>query len=250
MIFTTRQQAFIASALFSSTAAGYQWPDLIVDVMDLFLYQLTGFQNNAFAVPVTPCDNYFAGSPSAGRQSAAEWLRTAFHDMATHDAHTGRGGLDGSISFETQRDENKGPSFNDTMNFFVPFMSVRSSMADMIAAGAVVAVRACAPSQMTIPFRAGRIDAPGPGPTGVPEPQQSLNTHIGQFAKAGFNKTEMIALVACGHTFGGVHEEEFPDIVPGASSVSNHIFTLNPFTKLLVRFRQIIRAETLALMAR
>lgn len=36
----------------------------------------------------------------AKRNSPAEWLRTAFHDAASHDAAAGTGGIDGSIQYE------------------------------------------------------------------------------------------------------------------------------------------------------
>lgn len=35
------------------------------------------------------------------RQNAAEWLRTAFHDSASHNAAEGTGGVDASIQYET-----------------------------------------------------------------------------------------------------------------------------------------------------
>lgn len=54
---------------------------------------------------------------------------------------------------------------------------------------------------------------------GVPQPQQPLEEHIAAFDRQGFNATEMIGLVACGHTFGGVQQTAFPTIVP-ASAVS------------------------------
>ncbi|PPR02845.1 hypothetical protein CVT24_002323 [Panaeolus cyanescens] len=72
-----------------------------------------------------------------------------------------------------------------------------------------------------IPLRGGRIDATGPGRAGVPEPHQDLQTHIENFRLQGFNPTEMIELVACGHTLGGVESADFPTIVdqpPGLPS--------------------------------
>ncbi|KAJ3532802.1 hypothetical protein NM208_g8272 [Fusarium decemcellulare] len=41
------------------------------------------------------------------------------------------------------------------------------------------------------------------------------------FKKAGFTQQEMIALVACGHTLGGVHSTENPGIAGGKPSPSN-----------------------------
>lgn len=52
---------------------------------------------------VSPCNT--GGST---RTTAAEWLRTAFHDAAPHDASTGQGGIDGSVAYEFDRVENGG----------------------------------------------------------------------------------------------------------------------------------------------
>ncbi|KAE9382582.1 heme peroxidase, partial [Gymnopus androsaceus JB14] len=84
-------------------------------------------------------------------------------------------------------------------------------VADTIALGAVVSVAAC--RGPIIPYSAGQVDATVPGPATVPEPQQPLASHIESFRQHGFNQTEMIALVACGHTFGGVRQADFPLIV-------------------------------------
>ena len=53
-----------------------------------------------------------------------------------------------------------------------------------------------------------------PNTPGVPEPQQDLAAHTANFARQGFTPTEMISLIACGHSFGGVQRSAFPDIVP------------------------------------
>jgi catalase (peroxidase I) len=71
-----------------------------------------------------------------------------------------------------------------------------------------------------INFRAGRIDAQQAGPPGVPQPQESLQSHTTAFARMGFTPTEMIQLVACGHTIGGVQKVAFPDIVPATAATS------------------------------
>lgn len=72
-----------------------------------------------------------------------------------------------------------------------------------------------------IDYRGGRVDATEAGPPGVPEPQQSLESHTASFARQGFTPAEMIGLVACGHTFGGVQHTAFPDIVPASTSTNN-----------------------------
>lgn len=49
-----------------------------------------------------------------------------------------------------------------------------------------------------IAFRGGRVDSGEPNASGVPEPQQDLQSHIVSFARQGFTQTEMISLIACG----------------------------------------------------
>ena len=72
-----------------------------------------------------------------------------------------------------------------------------------------------------VPFRGGRVDARRAGPAGVPQPQEALDSHVASFKRQGFNASEMIALIACGHTFGGVQHAPFPDIVPEMNDPNN-----------------------------
>ncbi|PNP51015.1 hypothetical protein THARTR1_08243 [Trichoderma harzianum] len=134
--------------------------------------------------------------------------------MATADVSAGTGGLDASIVFEMDRSENVGDAFQETLGIFQGSHNTRVSMADLFAIATVMAVGACSDGKVIVPFRGGRVDAVGPGPSGVPEPQQDLPTHTLSFAKQGFDTSEMIALVACGHSVGGVHGVDFPEIVP------------------------------------
>ncbi len=134
--------------------------------------------------------------------------------MATANVLDGSGGIDASIAFETDRPENVGSGFGETLGTFIGSLSTRSSMADMFALAAIAAIGACSNGTVIVPLRAGRVDATGPGPSGVPQPQDDLASHTASFARQGFNATEMIALVACGHTIGGVHGVDFPEIVP------------------------------------
>lgn len=58
----------------------------------------SGYRSRGFGTHVTPCSFSEFG---AGRNTAAEWLRIGFHDMATTNAFVGtHGGIDGSIQFE------------------------------------------------------------------------------------------------------------------------------------------------------
>ncbi|KAL0563179.1 hypothetical protein V5O48_018897 [Marasmius crinis-equi] len=147
---------------------------------------------------------------------AAQWIRAAYHDMSTHNVEDGTGGLDGSIRFElTDRPQNVGVGMFFTIaelsNFETPYVS----FADLLSMAAIAGYGSCGgPSVASIPFRAGRIDAPAAGPATVPEPQQDLESHIASFKRQGFTQSEMITLVACGHTVGGVRKIDFETITP------------------------------------
>ena len=197
---------FGLAAALSQLVASYTWPDERIDLLEEYMFEPD-------ALGTTP------SSPAFGkfdcRILGAEWLRTAYHDMATADVDAGTGGLDASIGLETSRSENAGSAFLNTLNFFVPLQSVRSSMADLIAMAAVLVTESCSNGSIHIPYRAGRVDATESSPEGrVPRPEQDLETHIALYKKQGFDATEMIGLVACGHTIGSVHGRDFPDIVP------------------------------------
>ncbi|KAL6719987.1 hypothetical protein ACLMJK_001908 [Lecanora helva] len=159
---------------------------------------------------ITPCSNYFnpstgASATGTGRQTASEWIRTAFPNIYTQS-----GGLDASIGFETGRAENVGPAFDDSLSFFSFFYNAKVSMSDLISLGTVMASGACGGPQVT--FRGGRKDATSAGPSGVPEPETDLQTTLNQFSNAGFVTDDTITLTACGHSIGGVHKAQFPQV--------------------------------------
>ncbi|KAF7363227.1 Peroxidase [Mycena venus] len=201
-----RFQLFISLActwqLVLGSAAVFNWPDPLLDNIDDQLYV------DRFS-PIS-----FATLECAGRDLttvAAQWMRLAFHDFATHDSEAGTGGLDASIVFELDRPQNIGMGQRRTLVDFLNSPTEYVGMADMIAMGVVSAVFGC--GGPVIPFRAGRIDATEAGPETVPEPQQNLTSHIDAFKRMGFNETEMIGLLACGHVLGGVRQADFPLIV-------------------------------------
>lgn len=181
----------------SSIAAEYVWPNKYDELEDVMML-LSGYIRKGFA------DGMCAGSPSRnetnrnlavspcsfgtnveGIQNAAEWIRTAYHDMATHDAAAGTGGLDASIMFELDRAENIGTAFNTTLGFMSNYYTVRTSASDLLALAVVTATSMC--DGPRIPYRAGRIDATEAGPLGVPKPEEDIKTHTSRFATAGFN---------------------------------------------------------------
>lgn len=177
--------------------------------MEDIMFLNTGYLAQGFAEAVTPCTS----EGVEGFISAAQWVRLAFHDVATGNVFTGVGGLDASVVYEMGSDTNNSPGFNASLEQFAPFLSSRSSMSDLIALSVYTAVRAC--GGPVVPVRTGRIDATAAGPDPdvfLPLPQNSLFTLEAQFARVGFNTTQMIALVACGHTLGQVHVTTFPQI--------------------------------------
>jgi hypothetical protein len=61
--------------------------------------------------------------------------------------------------------------------------------------GLACALLTCDPNDRMIQLKAGRIDAIGPGPSGVPQPNDTFVTAKRAFANAGFNQTDMIQAV-------------------------------------------------------
>ncbi|KAF7344374.1 Peroxidase [Mycena sanguinolenta] len=187
--------------VFGTTPAVFHWPDPAIDSMDEILYR----PNNGVGILTTVCN---ARNNSS---IAAQWLRIAYHDMATHDSVAGTGGLDASIMFELDRPQNIGLGMLLSLDDFALSPNEHVAMADIIAMGVINALIGC--GGPIVPFRGGRIDATEAGPETVPEPQQDLASHTAAFARQGFNATEMISLVACGHSLGGVRQADFPLVV-------------------------------------
>ncbi|KAF8177799.1 heme peroxidase [Mycena galopus ATCC 62051] len=200
----------LVSCCLVAGAAVFHWPDPAMDGMDEILYNPLVSVVSTLAQSPVPC---------AERDSttiAAQWLRIVYHDVATHDNKTGTGGLDASIAFELDRAENIGVGMRATLVDFLDTPNEHVGMADVLAMGAINAVISC--GGPIIPFRGGRIDATEAGPATVPQPQQDLTSHTAAFARQGFNATEMISLVACGHSLGGVRQVDFPLIVAEADA--------------------------------
>ncbi|KAH8672637.1 hypothetical protein BGZ60DRAFT_282514 [Tricladium varicosporioides] len=216
----------LCAAVFSGVgrAAIPTWPAPIDELEDV-MYLNTGYRSRGLSSHITPCSYSEFG---AGRQTAAEWLRIGFHDMATTDIFFApHGGLDGSIAFELLNGENVGAGFETSLKIYSNFLNSRLSIADMIALGVYSSVRGC--GGPAIPMRGGRVDATKAGKMGVPQPQNSRGAFINQFSRMGFNVTDMIQMVACGHTMGGVHAAEFPNIVtPGTAPNDFQLFDTTP----------------------
>ncbi|KAF1730807.1 WSC domain-containing protein [Beauveria bassiana] len=208
----TKSVALAALALSSLAIADPTWP-ASTDELEEIMYQLSSFKARKFSDTISPCTNEASGP---GRQNAAEWLRVGFHDMSTANVYFKTGGLDGSLQYELDDGENTGPGHKTTLEFMSKYVSPHTSLSDLIAAGVYASVRSC--GGPIIPVRGGRVDAEAAGDTGVPQPQNSATTFKQQFDRMGFNNVEMIQVTACGHTLGGVHNTEFPEIIPDAKS--------------------------------
>ncbi|KAF5322145.1 hypothetical protein D9619_001657 [Psilocybe cf. subviscida] len=207
--------AVTTSSLARLTAAAYVWPDPQYETLEGMFYEGTSFHGNQFAAFVANC----AQRDDRNTTVAAEWVRLAYHDMATFNITDGTGGVDASIYYELDREENIGDGMIRTMGELSLTSNKYISRADVIAMAATWSVAAC--KGPILPFRGGRQDVFVAGRKGVPEPQQELKEHVESFRLQGFNATEMIALIACGHTLGGVREEDFPTIVPTNNQPSN-----------------------------
>lgn len=206
-------------ALQDVVKAAPTWPASTDELEDL-LYVNSGYRARGFASPVIPCSN----GEGPDRNSAAEWIRTAFHDMASANANTGVGGTDGSILYELSSSEHAGAAFRNTLTRYAPYYSSQTSLADLIAAGVYSATRSC--GGPVVPIRGGRKDATGSGPSGqIPDAANAIGIFRNQFTRMGFasvNNTEMIQLVACGHTLGGVHAAEQPLIINSGEFPNNY----------------------------
>ncbi|KAJ6562439.1 heme peroxidase [Mycena capillaripes] len=220
-----------------ATTNAYIWPSPQLDELERQRWE------QDLASFVIPCTTFiFDDSGHSGRSNAADWLRTAYHDMATHNVADETGGIDGSIRFD---EEMARPEVKLPVHVYNSLTVFRAGVvADSLALAAVIAIENwwVASGGPEIAFRGGRVDALEPNTPGVPQPQQNLHSHIASFARQGFTQTEMIGLVACGHTFGGVQHEQFPHIVPELNDPNNNLSVAH-FDSTFVTFDNNIASE-------
>ncbi|KAF7375657.1 Peroxidase [Mycena sanguinolenta] len=219
----------ILISLAVTIANAYIWPSPQLDALEALRFNQDGHNQGGIAVFIEPCDRFVLDTGSnvdstSGRSNVADWVRTAYHDMATHNVTDGTGGLDASIRFpqESLRTENVGNGFNNTVEALGSVINRYVSLADSLALGTIIAIENCGGPE--IAFRGGRIDAGKPNNPG------------------GFTQTEMIGLVACGHTFGGVQQAPFPDIVPILND-PNNTESVTHFDSTSVNFDNLIATE-------
>jgi hypothetical protein len=121
---------FLSSLLLSSflsiippVRSTFYYPTPLSSLLEHILVDTHGAHSSPFALAITPCSNYVSGAQTLGRETAAQWVRVAFHDFVTADLEAGTGGIDASIGFETLRAENSGSAMNDSLRFFQPFVN-------------------------------------------------------------------------------------------------------------------------------
>ncbi|KAJ7708335.1 heme peroxidase [Mycena rosella] len=238
----------LALLAYLATASAYIWPSPQLDELESQRFDQSGNNARGIAFFIQPCDEFDPpgdGPTNSGRSDAADWIRTSYHDMATHNVTDGTGGLDASIRFpeEQARAENVGDGFANTVGVLLSQLAKSNhyvSIADALALGTIIAIENCGGPE--IAFRGGRVDALEPNTPGVPQPQEPLDTHIAKFARQGFTQTEMISLIACGHTFGGVQHAPFPEIVPELNDPNNTL-SVSHFDSTFVHFDNNIATE-------
>ncbi|KAJ3982561.1 heme peroxidase [Lentinula detonsa] len=205
---------------YARSTSTFQWPNPQLAYADKQLYAST---LSILAQNCPPRDN---------TTIPAQWLRIAYHDMSTHNVDDGTGGLDASIQYELDRPQNIGQGQFESLNDFKGFNIIAPFFGNVIALAAVFAVAGC--GGPLIPFSAGRVDAIEAGPATVPEPQQDLASHTEAFRRQGFTPTEMIGLVACGHTLGGVRQVDFPLVVTDTEDFLQTFDTTTNFDNAVV----------------
>lgn len=114
-------------ALLPAAQATFFYPTVEASLLEHILVDTHGSHSSGFADAITPCSNYVSGSQILGRETAAQWLRVAFHDFVTAHVLEGTGGIDASIGFETLREEDSGTAMNDSLRFFRPYVSSKVS---------------------------------------------------------------------------------------------------------------------------
>ncbi|KAJ7085053.1 hypothetical protein C8R44DRAFT_893987 [Mycena epipterygia] len=77
---------------------------------------------------------------------------------------------------------------------------------------------------------------------GVPQMQEELQSPIANFARQGLTQTEMIGLIVCGHTFGGVQHDTFPTIVLEMNNTNNTLSVAH-FDSAFVTFDNNVATE-------
>jgi hypothetical protein len=119
--------SILAIGYISKIQGAFYYPSSQSSLLEHILVDTHGAHRSGFADAITPCSNYVSGNQQFGRETAAQWIRVAFHDFVTAHVEDGVGGIDASIGFETLREEDSGSAFNDSFSFFRPYVNSKVS---------------------------------------------------------------------------------------------------------------------------
>ncbi|KAJ7673826.1 hypothetical protein DFH06DRAFT_1445324 [Mycena polygramma] len=97
----------------TSYTRAYTWPSPKLDALESLRFDIDRHPVASF---VQPCTFFlFSVNGPSGRSNVADWIRTAYHDMATHNSTDGTGGMDARFPEEQTRAENAADGFNNTI---------------------------------------------------------------------------------------------------------------------------------------
>ncbi len=135
---------------------------------------------------------------------APAYIRLAFHDAGNYSVETSRGGLDGSIQFELDREENKGLDFYVTHILIyrkdLKLMGLEITFADLIAVCTKIALEKLGGPKLEIAL--GRIDALAAGERmKTPHVNFTIDELISAFQKMGLDEKDLVVLSGA-HTVG------------------------------------------------
>jgi adenylate cyclase len=132
------------------------------------------------------------------------YIRLAFHDAGNYSVETSRGGLDASIQFELDREENKGLEFfvNQIQTFQkeLHLQNIEISIADLIAIASKIALEKLGGTKLDI--TPGRIDSLTAGERmKTPHVNFTIEELISAFQTMGLTEKDLVVLSGA-HTIG------------------------------------------------
>lgn len=127
------------------------------------------------------------------------------------------GGNDGSLQFEKQFVSSLG--LQDAIATFIGVSrTTGASVADVINMAGILGIKACGGPQIPIDF--GRIDATAQSiANNLPDLNNNFDAILTFFTNANMNTNDIVALAMGGHTIGGIHIKDFPNIDHGSSPI-------------------------------
>jgi catalase (peroxidase I) len=108
---------------------------------------------------------------------------------------------------------------NNTLADISSLVNVLTSAADLLALTLAISVARC--GDIRVALRLGRKDATEASIEGVPEAHTDLDTTQKRFATISSDESEIVTLIACSHSIGGVHSVDYTDIVSSPITAEN-----------------------------